>query len=190
MNFQAPTSSNPTIVVDTTKTYQSIDGFGYTLTGGSAMLINQLNATTKAALLQELFATDNTNIGTSYLRISIGASDLDARPFTYDDLPAGQTDPQLDKFSIAPEKTDLLPILKSILAINPSLKILGSPWSAPAWMKTNGNLKGGSLKPEYYGVYAQYFVKYLKAMQAEGITLDAVTLQNEPLHGATTPAWS
>ncbi|WP_100334415.1 glycoside hydrolase family 30 protein [Hymenobacter chitinivorans] len=188
LNFQAPSSSNPTIIVDTTKTYQSIDGFGYTLTGGSAMLINQLSAPTRTALLQELFATDNTNIGTSYLRISIGASDLDARPFTYDDLPAGQTDPQLEKFSLAPDKTDLIPVLKSILALNPTLKILGSPWSAPAWMKTNGSLKGGSLKPEYYAAYAQYFVKYLKAMQAEGITLDAVTLQNEPLNEYNNPS--
>ncbi|MCB2409762.1 glycoside hydrolase family 30 protein [Hymenobacter lucidus] len=188
LNFQTANSSNPTIIVDTTKTYQSIDGFGYTLTGGSATLLNQLTAPTRAALLKELFATDDNNIGTSYLRISIGASDLDVKEFTYDDLPGGQTDPTLAQFSIAPERKDLIPVLKEILAINPTLKILGSPWSAPAWMKTNGSLKGGSLKPEYYAVYAQYFVKYLQAMQAEGITLDAVTLQNEPLHGGNNPS--
>ena len=188
LNFQPSTGQNLVINVDTTQTYQSIDGFGYTLTGGSASLINGLTASTRAALLQELFGTDGTNIGVSYLRISIGASDLSDRAFTYNDLPAGQTDPTLAQFSLNPEKADLIPVLKEILAINPSLKILGSPWSAPAWMKTNGSLKGGSLKPEFYAAYAQYFVKYLKAMQAEGITLDAVTLQNEPLNPDNNPS--
>ncbi|TGE25892.1 glucosylceramidase [Hymenobacter aquaticus] len=188
LNFQAPTGNNPTIVVDTTQTYQSIDGFGYTLTGGSATLLNQLSATARAALLKELFATDETNIGVSYLRISIGASDLSDRPYTYDDLPSGQTDPTLAQFSLQPDKTDLIPVLKEILALNPTLKILGSPWSAPAWMKTNASLKGGSLKPEYYAAYADYFVKYLRAMQAEGITLDALTVQNEPLNPDNNPS--
>ncbi|MCB2379238.1 glucosylceramidase [Hymenobacter sp. BT635] len=188
LNFQAATGNNPTIVVDTTQTYQSIDGFGYTLTGGSATLINQLNAATRTALLKELFATDETNIGVSYLRISIGASDLDAKEFTYDDVPGGQTDPTLAQFSIAPDKKDLIPVLRDILTLNPTLKILGSPWSAPAWMKTNSSLKGGSLKPEYYAVYAEYFVKYLRAMQAEGITLDAITIQNEPLNPDNNPS--
>ncbi|TGE23632.1 glucosylceramidase [Hymenobacter metallicola] len=188
LNFQTPASSNPTIIVDTTKTYQSIDGFGYTLTGGSATLMSQLSASTRTALVKELFATDENNIGTSYLRISIGASDLDAKPFTYDDLAGGQTDPTLAQFSIAPDKAALIPVLKEILAVNPTIKILGSPWSAPAWMKSNNSLKGGSLKPEYYAVYADYFVKYLKAMQAEGITLDAITIQNEPLNPDNNPS--
>lgn len=188
LNFKVASGQNPTIRVDTTQTYQSIDGFGYTLTGGSAMLINQLGAAGRAALLKELFATDASNIGTSYLRLSIGASDLSDHAFTYDDLPAGETDAALAKFSLEPEKKDLIPVLKEILAINPELKILGSPWSAPAWMKDNNSLKGGSLKPEYYGVYAKYFVKYLQAMQAEGIRVDAITLQNEPLNPYNNPS--
>jgi len=111
--FNTSTNANPTITVDTTKTYQTIDGFGYCLTGGSATLINSLPAAQKDALLRELFATDSTKIGVSYLRISLGASDLSATPFTYDELPAGQTsDNNLQSFSIEQERTDLIPILK------------------------------------------------------------------------------
>ncbi len=181
-------ASASTIEVDSTTTYQTIDGFGYTLTGGSATLINLLPVATKDALLNELFRSDSTFIGVSYLRISIGASDLSASTFTYDEVPAGQTDPTLQQFSIDQEKQDLIPILKKILAINPTIKIMGSPWTAPTWMKTNNAFMGGSLKPEYYSVYAQYFVKYIQAMKAEGITIDAITPQNEPLHGGNNPS--
>lgn len=186
LNFTEPLGQSPTIDVDTTQTFQTIDGFGYTLTGGSTQLLSQMSAPARAALLKELFATDEANIGTSYLRISIGASDLDARVFTYDDTP--QPDPTLAQFSLAPDKVHLIPVLKEILALSPNLKILGSPWTAPPWMKTNNSFKGGSLKPEYYAVYAQYFVKYLQAMQAEGIRLDAITLQNEPLNADNNPS--
>jgi len=188
LSFGTATNEHPTIEVDEKQTFQEIDGFGYTLTGGSAMLIHQMGATERAALLKELFATDGTNIGVSYLRISIGASDLDDRVFSYSDLPAGQTDPNLEKFSLAPDKQYLIPVLKEILAINPKIKILGSPWSPPTWMKTNNNSKGGSLKPEWYDAYAQYFVKYIRGMKAEGIRIDAITVQNEPLHPGNNPS--
>ena len=181
-------ASASTIDVDTTQTYQVIDGFGYTLTGGSATLINSLSSSVRDALLNELFGKDSSFIGVSYLRISIGASDLSASTFTYDDLPAGQTDITLQQFSIDKERQDLIPVLKKIIAINPTIKILGSPWSAPLWMKTNNSFIGGSLKPEYYSVYAQYFVKYIQAMKAEGITIDAITPQNEPLYGGNNPS--
>ncbi|MBS7566875.1 glucosylceramidase [Mucilaginibacter sp. Bleaf8] len=187
LNFSAGNNNNPVIEVDTTQTFQSIDGFGYTLTGGSATLINGLNAATKDALLKELFATDSTHIGVSYIRISIGASDLSAAPFTYDETTAA-TDINLQSFSIDKERTDLLPVLKKILAINPNIKVLACPWTAPIWMKTNGSYKGGSLKPEYYEAYANYFVKYIQAMKAEGITIDAITPQNEPLHPGNNPS--
>jgi glucosylceramidase len=186
--FSATGSATTTIEVDTTQTFQSIDGFGYTLTGGSASLLNSLPAATLDPLLKELFLWDSTNIGVSYLRISIGASDLSASTFTYDDLPVGQTDLSLTNFSIDKEKQDLIPILKKIVALNPAIKILGSPWSAPVWMKTTGSFVGGSLKPEYYATYANYFVKYIQAMKAEGITIDAITPQNEPLHGGNNPS--
>ena len=183
-----PNASASNIDIDESQTFQSIDGFGYTLTGGSATLINALPAATKDELLNELFRHDSTFIGVSYLRISIGASDLSATTFTYDDMPSGQTDVSLSQFSIDKEKLDLVPILKKIIAINPTIKILGSPWSAPTWMKTNGAFVGGSLKPEYYAAYAQYFVKYIQAMKAEGIIIDAITPQNEPLHGGNNPS--
>ncbi|TWV96785.1 glycoside hydrolase family 30 protein [Chitinophaga pinensis] len=178
----------PTIKVDPSQTYQSIDGFGYCLTDGSAMLINTLPADAQDALLKELFLPDTAHLGVSYLRVSIGASDLSVAPFTYNDLPAGQTDVDMTKFSIEKERKDLLPILKKVVALSPNIKILGSPWSAPSWMKTNNASKGGSLKPEYYAAYAKYFVKYIQAMKAEGITIDAITPQNEPLHGGNNPS--
>ncbi len=181
-------SASATIQVDTTQRFQRMDGFGYTLTGGSAMHLAQMSAASRAMLLQELFGTEGEQIGVSYLRISVGASDLDSRAFSYDDLPAGQTDPTLTKFSLAPDREYLIPVLKAILAINPTIRILASPWSPPVWMKTNGSPKGGSLKPEFYGAYARYFVKYIQAMQAEGITIDAVTIQNEPLNPNNTPS--
>lgn len=186
--FSGTGSAGTTIEVDTTQTFQTIDGFGYTLTGGSASLLNALPPATLDPLLKELFLWDSTNIGVSYLRISIGASDLSATAFTYNDMPAGETDATLAHFSIDREKQDLIPILKKIIALNPSIKILGSPWSAPAWMKTKSSFVGGSLKPEYYSAYANYFVKYIQAMKAEGIAIDAITPQNEPLHGGNNPS--
>ena len=188
LNFSGSANYNPTITVDTTQTYQSIDGFGFCLTGGSASLINQLSSANRDALLNELFTADSTFINISYLRISIGASDLDASVFSYNDIAKGETDPDLDHFSINPDKTNLIPVLKSIIALNPTIKILGSPWSAPAWMKTNQSSIGGSLKPECYDTYATYFVKYIEAMQAEGIRITAITPQNEPLNPYNNPS--
>jgi glucosylceramidase len=178
----------PTIGVDDKETCQSIDGFGYTLTGGSAMLLQKMNASARTALLNELFSTQGAGIGVSYLRVSIGASDLDETVFSYDDLPAGQTDSTLATFSLDPDRTYLIPTLKQILAINPTIKILGSLWSPPTWMKSNQSSKGGSLLPAFYSTYAQYFVKYIQGMRAEGILIDAITIQNEPLHPGNNPS--
>lgn len=188
INFGTAGNNYPTIEVNENETFQSIDGFGYTLTGGSATLINRLPEAEKDALIKELFGTADNAIGVSYLRISIGASDLSANVFTYNERPAGQTDVNQDYFSIAAEMDDLVPVLKRIVAVNPAIKILGSPWTAPTWMKTNKAYKGGSLLPEYYGAYAKYFVKYIAAMKAQGITIDAITIQNEPLHPGNTPS--
>ncbi|MDV7137676.1 glycoside hydrolase family 30 beta sandwich domain-containing protein [Maribacter sp. TH_r10] len=179
-------NGNFSITVDPETTYQTIDGFGFSLTGGSALHLNDMSDASRAEILNELF--DSDNIGVSYLRISIGASDLDAEVFSYDDLSEGETDESLERFSIEKDKENLIPVLKEILAINPNIKIMGSPWSAPTWMKTNNNSIGGSLKPEYYAVYADYFVKYIKAYEAEGITVDAITVQNEPLHDGNNPS--
>lgn len=178
----------PVIEVNDSQSYQTIDGFGYTLTGGSAGLINALEPGAREALLQELFGKAENSIGVSYLRLTIGASDMSADTFTYNELPSGQTDINQDKFSIAREMNDLVPLMKRITAINPDIKILGSPWTAPTWMKTNQSFKGGSLKPEYYASYARYFVKYIQAMKAQGIRIDAITIQNEPLHPGNVPS--
>jgi glucosylceramidase len=186
--FIHTTATNQVIYVDATKTYQTIDGFGFALTGGSAQLIQHMEPEKRAALLHELFATDGTSIGVSYLRLTIGASDMNEHVFSYDDLPDGQTDPTLAKFSLGPDRDDVVPVMKQILTINPHIKILASPWSAPLWMKTSGAAKGGVLKPEFFSAYATYFVKYIQAMKAEGIPIDAVTIQNEPLNEKNTPS--
>src|SRR5665648_640775 len=186
--FGKQTNPGETITVDAKKTFQTIDGFGNCLTGGSATLLHKMDAASRKAILKELFATDGNNIGISYLRISIGASDLDPKVFSYDDLPDGETDPAMAKFTLNADRVDLIPVLKEILAINPNIKLMGSPWSAPTWMKTNNNSKGGSLKPEYFDAYATYFVKYIQGMKAEGITIDAITIQNEPLHPGNNPS--
>ena len=185
----AAETNNPIIEVNPDQHFQTIDGFGYALTGGSAYLINQkLNASQREALLKELFLTDGSNIGISYLRLSIGASDLDDHVFSYDDLPSGKTDPELKNFSLAEDQKNLIPVLKQILALNPAIKIMGSPWSPPVWMKSNKLPKGGKLLPEYYSVYANYFVKYNQEMAKEGIVIDAITPQNEPEHPGNTPS--
>jgi glucosylceramidase len=188
ITYGAASNSFSTIEVDSTQSFQAIDGFGYALTGGSAYVINRLSAATKASLLEELFATGANSIGVSYLRISIGASDLNASVFSYDDVPAGQTDVNLTQFSLAPDMIDLIPVLKQVLAINPAIKILATPWSPPVWMKDNGSSIGGSLQPQYYDAYARYFVKYIQQMQANGIAITAITPQNEPLYGGNNPS--
>ncbi|GAA4470766.1 hypothetical protein GCM10023189_60000 [Nibrella saemangeumensis] len=186
--FSNTTNRYLTIDVDTTQTFQSIDGFGFTLTGGSAYVINRMSTASRDALLTELFGTTGNAIGISYLRLSIGASDLSPSVFSYNDMPAGQTDPNLTNFTLDMERPDLLPVLKQILTINPAVKLVATPWSPPTWMKSNNSSVGGTLKPEYYGSYANYFVKYIQAMKAEGIAIDAITVQNEPLNPNNNPS--
>lgn len=186
--FGSAYNTYATIEVNDYQTFQTIDGFGFSLTGGSAQVINSLNADKKQALLQELFGANQNAISISYLRISIGASDLDESVFSYNDLPEGQTDMNLTQFSLAPDMVHLIPLLKEILAINPAIKIMGSPWSPPVWMKDNNSSIGGSLQTKYYTVYAQYFVRYIQKMKEQGITIDAITVQNEPLHPGNNPS--
>ncbi|MGL1888614.1 MAG: glucosylceramidase [Reichenbachiella sp.] len=168
--------------------YQSMDGFGYTLTGGSAQLLMKMSVQARHELLLELFGASEGQIGVSYLRVSIGASDLDEKTFSYDDIPMGSEDVKLEKFTMEEDDIDLIPILKDILAINPTLKIMASPWSPPVWMKSNGQTKGGTLLVKYYDVYARYFVKYIREMSKRGVMIDAVTVQNEPLHPGNNPS--
>ncbi len=184
----------PTIQVDTNQKYQQIDGFGFSLTGGSAKLLWGMTADARTEVLEELFgvageAGDSGDsgdaIGTSYLRLSLGSSDLDEYTFSYNSTPG---DVDMNDFDLGYDRRYLIPVLKSILEINPHIRLMASPWSAPVWMKTNNSTIGGRLKTEYYQAYALYFVKYVQQMKAEGIVIDAVTVQNEPLHGGNNPS--
>lgn len=172
-----------TIYVNEHHLYQQMDGFGASMTDSSAWLIyTQLNETQRDAVMSALFSPTD-GIGVSITRIPMGASDfVNGEAYTYDDMPPGQTDPQLAHFSIEHDRAYIIPSLKDALEINPDLKIMASPWSAPAWMKTSDELGHGSLFPEYYSVYAQYFVKFIQAYETEGVPIHAITLQNEPHH--------
>jgi glucosylceramidase len=189
-NYQLASVSKdiPVIAINEKKTFQPVDGFGFTLTGGSAMLINRMSDAAKESLLQELFGKGEESIGISYLRISIGASDLDSSVFSYDDLLHGKTDESLSNFSLSKDADNLIPLLQAIIKINPTIKIMGSPWSPPTWMKDNGKSKGGHLLLKFYDAYAHYFLKYILEMKKQGISIDAITLQNEPQHGGNNPS--
>jgi glucosylceramidase len=170
-----------TIRLDTLDRRQPVEGFGAALTGSSAYLLKQMDAAKRAALLKELFDPED-GIGISYLRITIGSSDFSLSYYTYCDVE------DINSFRIPDtDRRDLLPVLKEILAINPGIRIMATPWTPPVWMKTTGQWSGGSLKPEYYDEYAQYFVKYIKEMSYEGITIDAISVQNEPMWEFGTP---
>jgi glucosylceramidase len=176
-----------TITINEATTFQTIDGFGFCMTEGSAEVISGLATVQQDALLNELF-DKTTGIGISVIRISIGASDLSASDYTYDDLASG-TDLNMEKFSLrGPDSVYLLPILKKALAINPDIKILATPWTAPRWMKSNNAWKGGSLNETYYAAYALYFVKYIDAMKKQGIDIWAITPQNEPENPNNEPS--
>ena len=178
----------PTITINPDQLHQEIEGFGAALTGSSAYLINQkLNASQRQALLQDLFSAEN-GIGISAVRLTIGASDFSLTDYTYNDLSAGASDYELQNFSIDYERTDLLPVLNQIDDMTGDITIIASPWTAPAWMTTNASFHGGSRKTEAYDVYADYFVRYVSEMRSEGIAIEAVTIQNEPLHTAGYPS--
>lgn len=176
------------IIIDDSHSMQTIDGFGFALTGGSAELMMKMTPDARSKLIRELFSAEANDIGVSYIRLSIGASDLNSFVFSYNDLKEGETDFNLEKFNLGQDKKDVIPVMKEILKINPGIKIMASPWSPPTWMKTNGKVKAGSLKPECFQVYSLYFVRYIQEMKREGITIDVVTLQNEPLNSNNTPS--
>lgn len=176
------------IIVDERQAFQPVDGFGFALTGGSAEHLQNMSAPVRRKVLRELFGNGTGEIGISYLRLTLGASDLNSFVYSYDDLPDGQVDPALKRFSLGHDHDHVIPVLKEILEIAPKLKIMASPWSAPTWMKDNNKWRGGSLRPEYYGAYAQYLVKYVQEMRKLGVAIDAITVQNEPLNFKNTPS--
>lgn len=170
------------IEVDSKIKYQIIDGFGASFTDSAAYLINNvLSEQDKENVMNELFDSEK-GIGLSVIRNPMGASDYARFIYSYNDLIEGDSDTQLTNFSIDHDRESILPLTKWAQELNPLLKVFASPWSAPGWMKTTGSMIGGKLLKEYYSTYADYFVKYIQAYQEEGITINAVTPQNEPLY--------
>jgi glucosylceramidase len=176
----------PTIRVDPAVRYQRVGSFGAAMTDTSAWLIHdELPTGLKGEVMEDLFSR-RFGIGLRFVRVPIGASDFTANggQYTYDDLPPGETDPFLQAFSIAHDRPYIIPTLLQALAIDPHIELLGTPWTAPPWMKANDSFGNdsfaGALLPSDYEMYAQYFVKFLEAYRARGVRIDALTVQNEP----------
>jgi glucosylceramidase len=186
-------------VVDPTQTFQTMQGFGASITDASASVLYTLPAAQRAQVMASLFSP-TTGDGLDYLRQPIGGTDMVATaPYTYDDLPAGQTDYAMKDFSIAHDQAQILPLLREAEKLNPHLQIMASPWSPPAWMKTGSDsLIGGRLiaTPQMYQSYALYLLKFIEAYQANGVHVNALTVQNEPQNrtadtypGTDMPSW-
>src|ERR1700736_247695 len=180
--FAGGTSASlPTLVVDDRAGHQVVEGFGASMTDSSAYLLAEVvPAANLPSVMMSLF--DRTQgIGISFLRNPMGASDLTRTVYSYDDQPAGATDSSLASFSIDHDRSDILPLLAMAKSINPQIKMMASPWSPPGWMKTSGSMIKGSLNTAAYSALAGYFVKYLQAYAESGVTVDYISLQNEPL---------
>jgi glucosylceramidase len=180
----APSPDAPTIAIDPARSYQRIEGLGASITDSSAHLLAR--SPDRDRIMRSLF-DPRAGLGLSYLRQPMGASDFVAGPhYTYDDVAPGQTDFGLRHFSIAHDRAEILPLLRQARALNPALKIMATPWSPPAWMKTSDSLVGGRFKddPRVYRAYARYFVRFLLEYKRAGVPIDAITLQNEPQNRA------
>jgi len=181
--FGAGSGSNGVVInVNQNTKYQQFTGAGASMTDTAGYLLGSsgaLSTSTKNAVMTKLFDPNN-GIGLDFLRNPMGASDLARNNYTFDDMPSGQTDPNLNNFSISHDLTDILPLTKQAQQLNPSLKVMATPWTAPAWMKDNDAISQGWLQSQYYAAYAQYFVKYIQAYQAQGVHIDYVSAQNEP----------
>jgi glucosylceramidase len=196
--FGTASPTAPTVVVDPTLTYQRMQGFGAAITDSSASVLSGLSPAARTATMRSLF-DPVTGDGLDYLRQPIGGSDFVATAaYTYDDLPAGQTDYAQRDFSIAHDQAQILPLLREAKAINPRLRVVATPWSPPAWMKTGDSLVGGRLidDPRVYRAYALYLLKFVEAYQANGVPVDTITVQNEPQNrtpsgypGTDMPSW-
>ncbi|MFD4236331.1 RICIN domain-containing protein [Streptomyces sp. NPDC058542] len=172
------------IRVDAADKGQKFTGAGASVTGASAHLLQSLPQAQRTTVLRSLFSTEGDGIGLNYLRQPLGSTDFDANSdaYTYEDTRGA--------FSIDRDRSQIIPVLKQAAAINPAIRFMGSPWSPPAWMKTNNSLNGGSLRPEHYQAYADYLVKAIRAYGQEGITLTDLTAQNEPEFATSYPSMS
>ncbi len=173
------------ITIDPTRHFQRITGFGAALTDSSAYLLRKLSLHQQQAAMQALFDPQQ-GIGLSEIRIPMGSSDYTATPpdnpgpYSYDDLAPGKTDPSLTHFSIAHDQAYILPLLIQAKRINPQISTIAAPWSPPAWMKTNDSMINGSIRNDSYSVLAQYFVHFLQQYHSAGVSINAITPQNEP----------
>jgi glucosylceramidase len=199
VGFSTAPSSAPTVVVDPTQTFQTMTGFGGSITDASASVLYTLPAAQRAQVMASLFSPDGGD-GLDFLRQPIGATDMIAAgaAYTYDDLPAGQTDYTMAHFSVAHDESQILPLLREAEQLNPHLQIMATPWSPPAWMKTGDSLLSGRLiaSPQIYQAYALYLVKFIEAYRAQGVDIDEISVQNEPQDRSTTtypgtdmPSW-
>ncbi|MDE2219954.1 MAG: glycosyl hydrolase [Gammaproteobacteria bacterium] len=168
------------IDVNEHKRYQEMVGFGAAVTDATATVLDTLlKPAQRKAALRELFGPP-PGIGLSFVRVPIGASDFSSFHYSLDDRPPGETDPTLAHFALDANHTLLTPLLRAARSINPQLKIVASPWSAPGWMKDSGNLVGGTLLPNAYGAFADYLLRYVDASAQAGVPIYALTVQNEP----------
>ncbi|MFD5831575.1 discoidin domain-containing protein [Lentzea sp. NPDC060358] len=183
VRFGTTPSAQPTIVVDPDRRYQEVDGFGASITDSSAELLANLAPATRAETMRALFDPVR-GIGVSFLRQPVGSSDFTAAAehYTYDDVAPGRTDFELRHFSVRHDEAKILPLLREAKRLNPRLKVMGTPWSPPAWMKTTESLVGGRLKddPRIYDAYARYLVEFVRAYARAGVPVDFLSVQNEP----------
>jgi len=172
----------PTITVDTRRQYQEITGFGASFTDSSAWLVGtRLDSEQRDAVMRDLFSREG--IGLSFLRQPMGASDFAVSGnYSYDDMPAGQTDPTLAHFSVDHDRSYIIPLLRQARRLNPQLTVMATPWSPPGWMKTSDSMIGGTLRPDAYRPLADYFTRFLEAYAAAGVPVRYITPQNEPLY--------
>lgn len=181
-NLPSGTTFETVLTIDPSFTDQVIEGFGASMTESSALVIQGLAPEHRTEVMNNLFSEDGIRM--SYLRLAMGASDFATSNYSYSDIvdPQTGTDMTLANFSIARDEEAIIPQTLVAKQLNPQLSLMGSPWSAPAWMKSNGSMNGGTIKDEFIDVYANYFVKFVEAYQAKGLTIDSVTIQNEPLY--------
>ncbi len=170
------------VEVDDKQRFQTIDGFGAAMVEGSAWLLHEkLSAEDRDAVMTKLF-DPHTGAGLSFLRLPIASTDLSRTHYSYDDMPTGRQDPQMDHFSMEKDAVDVLPMMRQALKINPHITVMATPWSPPAWMKTTSTMDGGALRPDAEPAFASYLVRSLQAFEQAGIPVKFLSVQNEPLN--------
>ena len=162
------------IELDPGTKFQEMLGFGAAFTDAACYTFNRLSPAVRGELFHELFHP--SEMGLNVCRTCIGASDYSTEVFSYDE---GEPDPEMKRFSIAHDQAYVLPMLREARKTNPDLFLFSSPWSPPGWMKAGGSMLGGSMRQHYFAPYAEYFVKFLQGYAAEGVPIQAVTVQNE-----------